>query len=119
MIHVGQMTRIGEGRSTETRVKEKGRSTVDTQAKAAKITSPRNLAASSFDHAEPIVTDLISFVRTSSRSVPGSVGRLLRVAKTSICSKISYTIFDKPVYFIKIVNAVLVSTIPCSPPSLQ
>ena len=60
MIHVGQMTRIGEGRSTETRVKEKGRSTVDTQAKAAKITSPRNLAASSFDHAEPIVTDLIS-----------------------------------------------------------
>ena len=54
-IHVGQMTRIGEGKSTETRVKEKGRSTVDTQAKAAKIVSQRNLAASSFDHAEPIV----------------------------------------------------------------
>ena len=59
MIHVGQMTRIGEGRSTETRVKEK-ESTVDTQAKAAKIASPRNLAASYFDHSEPIVTDLIS-----------------------------------------------------------
>ena len=54
MIHIDQMTRIGEGRSTETRVKEKGRSTVDTQAKAAKIVSQRNLAASSFDHAEPI-----------------------------------------------------------------
>ena len=54
MIHIGQMTHIGEGRSTETRVKEKGRSTVDTQAKAAKIVSQRNLAASSFDHAEPI-----------------------------------------------------------------
>ena len=54
VIHVGQMTRIGEGRSTETRVKVKERSTVDTQAKAAKIVSPRNLAASSFDHAEPI-----------------------------------------------------------------
>ena len=53
MIHVGLKTRIGAGKSTETRAKEK-RSAVDTQAKAAKIASPKNLAASSFDHTEPI-----------------------------------------------------------------
>ena len=59
------MTRIGAGRSTETRrAKEKRRSAVDTRAKTAKIASPRNLAASFFDHAEPIETVNLVMLRS-------------------------------------------------------